>query len=196
MAKKQCRTQDLIGLNRFGENGIITDAGDETVWFLVQASNLSVLSPEHIGEKIANLTGLLSVLPECEILCVDAQESFDANYEIALCHSRKPFPILPGSCGATGLLRCVVHLIGRVCPDRPPGARRLPLPLRQCKVSLTGASPRLSGKAVRRCGSRLGVRRKVPTRKQSQNGNYKRRDFIRFLIKFHLTYCILHENRL
>lgn len=79
MAKKQCRTQDLIGLNRFGENGIVTDTGDETVWFLVQASNLSVLSPEHIGEKIANLTGLLSVLPKCEILCVDAQESFDAN---------------------------------------------------------------------------------------------------------------------
>ena len=79
MAKKQSRTQDLIGLNRLGENGVITDAGDETMWFLVQASNLSVLSPEHIGEKIANLTGLLSVLPECEILCVDAQESFDAN---------------------------------------------------------------------------------------------------------------------
>ena len=79
MAKKQCRTQDLIGLNRFGENGIVTDTGDETVWFLVQASNLSVLSPEHIREKIANLTGLLSVLPDCEILCVDAQESFDAN---------------------------------------------------------------------------------------------------------------------
>ena len=79
MAKKQCRTQDLIGLNRFGENGVVTDTGDETVWFLVQASNLSVLSPEHIGEKVANLTGLLSVLPECEILCVDAQENFDAN---------------------------------------------------------------------------------------------------------------------
>lgn len=79
MAKKQCRTQDLVGLNRFGENGIVTENGDEVVWFLVGASNLSVLSPEHIGEKIANLTGLLSVLPECEILCVDAQESFDAN---------------------------------------------------------------------------------------------------------------------
>ena len=79
MAKKQCRTQDLIGLNRFGENGIVSENGGEVVWFLVQASNLSVLSPEHIGEKIANLTGLLSVLPECEILCVDAQESFDAN---------------------------------------------------------------------------------------------------------------------
>ena len=79
MAKKQSRTQDLLGLNRFGENGIVTENGDEVVWFLVGASNLSVLSPEHIGEKIANLTGLLSVLPECEILCVDAQESFDAN---------------------------------------------------------------------------------------------------------------------
>lgn len=79
MAKKQSRTQDLIGLNRFWENGIVTENGDEVVWFLVQASNLSVLSLEHIGEKIANLTGLLSVLPECEILCVDAQESFDAN---------------------------------------------------------------------------------------------------------------------
>ena len=79
MAKKQCRTQDLVGLNRFGENGIVTENGGEVVWFLVGASNLSVLAPEHIGEKIANLTGLLSVLPECEILCVDAQESFDAN---------------------------------------------------------------------------------------------------------------------
>ena len=79
MAKKQSRTQDLIGLNRFGENGIVTENGGEVVWFLVGASNLSVLSPEHIGEKIASLTGLLSVLPECEILCVDAQESFDAN---------------------------------------------------------------------------------------------------------------------
>lgn len=73
MAKKQYRTQDLIGLNRFGENGIVTENGGEVVWFLVGASNLSVLSPEHIGEKIANLTGLLSALPECEILCVDAQ---------------------------------------------------------------------------------------------------------------------------
>ena len=79
MAKKQCRTQDLIGLNRFGENGTVTENGGEVVWFLVGASNLSVLAPEHIGEKIANLAGLLSVLPECEILCVDAQESFDAN---------------------------------------------------------------------------------------------------------------------
>ena len=79
MAKKQCRTQDLIGLNRFGENGIVTENGGEVVWFLVGASNLSVLSPELIGEKIANLAGLLSVLPECEILCVDAQESFDVN---------------------------------------------------------------------------------------------------------------------
>ena len=42
----------------------------------------------------------------------------------------------------------------------------------------------------------LGVRWKVLTRKQSQNRNYKRRYSIRFLIKFHLTYCILQENRL
>ena len=152
MAKKQCRTQDLIGLNRFGESGVITDAGDETVWFLVQASNLSVLSPEHIGEKIANLTGLLSVLPECEILCEDAQESFDANYEIALCHPRKPIPVLSRSCGTTGLLRSTVHLTRRIRPDRPPGARRLSLPLRQRKISPASTSTGLSGKAVRRCG--------------------------------------------
>ena len=44
MAKKQSRTQDLLGLNRFGENGIVTENGDEVVWFLVGASNLSVLS--------------------------------------------------------------------------------------------------------------------------------------------------------
>ena len=167
MAKKQSRTQDLIGLNRFGENGIVTENGGEVVWFLVGASNLSVLSPEHIGEKIASLTGLLSVLPECEILCVDAQESFDVNYEIALCHSCKPISVLPRSCGATRFLRCAVHLARRIRPDRPPGARRLPLPLRQCKIPSSSASPRLSGEAVRRCGRKVNYDNPCGSREES-----------------------------
>lgn len=72
-------TRELIGAENFSRNGITVCGGTEIVYFIVQPSNISVLSDTSIGIKISYLTQLLSVQPDIEIICSDARESFEAN---------------------------------------------------------------------------------------------------------------------
>ena len=79
MANKKQSTQELIGISHFSRNGLQTNSHGELVYFLVQPSNLSVLSESNIAQKIYHLMQLLKVHPDIEILCVDARESFEQN---------------------------------------------------------------------------------------------------------------------
>lgn len=79
MRGKSKSTKELIGVSAFSENGLISADNRELVFFLVQPNNISVLSEDGIGQKITELTQLLSGFAEIELLCVDARENFDAN---------------------------------------------------------------------------------------------------------------------
>ena len=76
--RKKRSVQDLIGIRSFSRYGIETDKG-ELVFFLVSPTNISVLSPANIENKIRHLMMVLSAVPDIEIVCTDSSECFDPN---------------------------------------------------------------------------------------------------------------------
>lgn len=78
MAKGKKSTQELMGIETFSKYGLKTNKS-ELAFFIVQPTNISVLSNTNIDMKIHNLMQLLSMVPELEIVCLDSCECFDAN---------------------------------------------------------------------------------------------------------------------
>lgn len=79
MTKKNQSTADLVGISHFSRNGLQTHDHGEIVYFMVQPTNISVLSETNISIKINHLMQLLSVQPDIEIICSDARENFEQN---------------------------------------------------------------------------------------------------------------------
>jgi predicted RND superfamily exporter protein len=70
--------QEFFGIKSFTKNGL--KVGKHTlVFFSVAPTNVSVLSYENIDLKIQRLMMVLSAVPDIEISCTDAAESFDNN---------------------------------------------------------------------------------------------------------------------
>lgn len=76
--RKGKSTQDLIGIKTFTKNGLKVGK-DEFVFFMVQPTNISVLSHINIEIKIRHLMMILSAVPDIEITCTDSCECFDTN---------------------------------------------------------------------------------------------------------------------
>ena len=76
--KKGCSTQELIGIKTFTKYGLKVGK-QEMLFFLVQPTNISVLSPENIEIKVHHLQMVLSALPDMEVACTDSCECFDDN---------------------------------------------------------------------------------------------------------------------
>ena len=71
-------TQELMGIKAFTKYGLKVGK-QELVFYLVQPTNISVLSPENIEIKVHHLQMVLSALPDIEIQCTDSCECFDDN---------------------------------------------------------------------------------------------------------------------
>lgn len=76
--KSNNSTQELIGIKQFSRNGLLTSRG-ELVFFVVNPTNISVLSQSSIAAKIRHFMQLLTAQPDIDILCMDDSENFDAN---------------------------------------------------------------------------------------------------------------------
>lgn len=79
MFKAKQSTSDLVGISHFSRNGIMIRRHGEIVYFIVQPTNISVLSETNIEIKINHLMQLLSQQPDIEIICADARENFEYN---------------------------------------------------------------------------------------------------------------------
>lgn len=79
MAKSKLSTAQLVGISNFSRNGLETYEHGEIVFFLVQPTNISVLSETNIALKIQHLMQLLTIQPDIEIICSDARENFEYN---------------------------------------------------------------------------------------------------------------------
>lgn len=84
MNKKQPKNkansvQTLLGMQEFTENGGIMTSEGELIFMRVQPINISVLSASLVEQHMSNLTKLLNLHPNVEILCCDAQQSFEEN---------------------------------------------------------------------------------------------------------------------
>lgn len=77
---KRNSVQELLGIRRFTDYGILTDGG-ELVFYRVAPTNISVLSAVNIQQKLGALTELLKLYPELGIVCMDSCECFDSNRE-------------------------------------------------------------------------------------------------------------------
>ena len=78
MTKRKNSVQNLIGFEKFTHFGVKTDKA-EFIFFSIEPSNISVLSPANIDSKIHQLTNLLSAVLELEIIVLDSCECFDSN---------------------------------------------------------------------------------------------------------------------
>ena len=76
--RKGHSVQELIGVKRFTEYGLLTNRG-EIIFFKVAPTNISVLSKQSIEYKTNHLKLVLSAIPDIEITCTDSAESFDNN---------------------------------------------------------------------------------------------------------------------
>ena len=76
--KKGNSTRALLGLEGFTNYGIQT-AGGELAFFLVQLTNISVLSHANVEIKIRHLLMVFSAHPGLEISCLDSCQRFDDN---------------------------------------------------------------------------------------------------------------------
>jgi len=76
--KEKLPVRELLHIKGFTDHGL--DAGEgELVFFSVKPSNISVLSPESIWEKVWRLQTVLASAGEMELLCLDSRESFADN---------------------------------------------------------------------------------------------------------------------
>ena len=81
--KKQAReknsTRQLIGAKAITDYSLITYGEGELVYFMVQPSNISVLSEKNVGARIYALMTVLKGVAEIEMLCLNSRESFEDN---------------------------------------------------------------------------------------------------------------------
>ena len=66
-------------VERITEHSIITPQGEEIVLFLLQPTNVSVLSRESLRARINALMHVLKGFVEVELLCLNSRESFEHN---------------------------------------------------------------------------------------------------------------------
>ena len=83
--RRKSSVQEFIGAKYFTKYGLLTQKG-ELLFYLVNPTNISVLSPANIEIKIRHLMMVLSTIPDIEVCCTDSSECFDDNK--AYLHSR------------------------------------------------------------------------------------------------------------
>lgn len=77
--KRKKSTRALMGIRELRESSFVTEQGEEVVFFLIQPTNLSVLSRDAIMQKEAKLAEVLKSIRDCELLAMDSSECFDDN---------------------------------------------------------------------------------------------------------------------
>lgn len=78
-AGRKTSTRQLMGIKAFTEYGLETDQHGALVYFIVQPTNLSVLSENSIGARIYALMNVLKGVAEIEMLALNSRESFEDN---------------------------------------------------------------------------------------------------------------------
>lgn len=76
---RKTSTRQLMGIKAITEYGLETDQHGALVYFIVQPTNLSVLSENSIGARIYALMNVLKGVAEIEMLALNSRESFEDN---------------------------------------------------------------------------------------------------------------------
>ena len=80
MSKKNMEsTRELMGTSEVTDYSIRTYKNEELVYFLIQPSNISVLSEESLSARIYGLMTVLKGITEIEMMCLNSRENFEDN---------------------------------------------------------------------------------------------------------------------
>ena len=80
MSKKNMEsTRELMGTKEVTDYSVRTYRNDELVYFLIQPSNISVLSEESLSARIYGLMTVLKGITEIEMMCLNSRENFEDN---------------------------------------------------------------------------------------------------------------------
>ena len=77
LQKKKKSTRWLMNADHISDYSLHSIHGNEIVYFLIQPTNISVLSSESLSARIYALMNVLKGLAEVEMLCLDSRESFE-----------------------------------------------------------------------------------------------------------------------
>ena len=80
--KNEQSTRDLMGTKELSDYSIRTYRKDELVYFLIQPSNLSVLSEESLSARIYGLMTVLKGITEIEMMCLNSRENLRTTKDI------------------------------------------------------------------------------------------------------------------
>ena len=72
-------TRALTNCETITDHSLVTQHGDELAYFLIQPTNISVLSQEAMRRRIYALMNVLRGFPEIELLALNSRESFENN---------------------------------------------------------------------------------------------------------------------
>lgn len=78
---KATSVKEAFGIVSIGDGTILRADGTRFIFFKIDGTNLKVLSPENVYNKIANFSSLIQTSGQIEIYALDAKESFSANKE-------------------------------------------------------------------------------------------------------------------
>ena len=81
--KKETRqrqaTRQLIGIREIADYCLRTSGHGDIVYFIIQPTNISVLSEASVGARIYALMTVLKGMTEIEMLCLNSRENFEDN---------------------------------------------------------------------------------------------------------------------
>lgn len=75
--KKKKSTRWLMNADHITDYSLHSLRGSEIVYFLIQPTNISVLSGESLSARVYALMNVLKGFAEAEMLCLDSRESFE-----------------------------------------------------------------------------------------------------------------------
>ena len=78
-AEKRLSTRQFIGAKEITDYSLVTYGQGELVYFIVNPTNISVLSESSVGARIYALMTVLKGVAEIEMLCLNSRESFEDN---------------------------------------------------------------------------------------------------------------------
>lgn len=77
--KQKQFTRQLINTKTVTDYSLVTNRGDELVYFCIKPTNISVLSAESITARIYALMTVLKSMASLEFVCINSQENFEDN---------------------------------------------------------------------------------------------------------------------
>lgn len=78
-ARQRQTTRQLINTKSITDYSLQTYRNDELVYFIIEPTNISVLSEESLSARIYALMTVLKGIAELEFICLNSRENFEGN---------------------------------------------------------------------------------------------------------------------